>query len=142
VVAPAGWGKTTLVAGWLTDEDVRAGWVSLDDGDNDANRFWRYLLAAIEQAAEGTGGPALLRLQAPGADIARDVLPVLLNDLSRADHDIVVVLDDYHSITNSAVHTTIASVVEHGPPQFHLVLGTRTDPPLPVSRLRVNGELT
>jgi LuxR family maltose regulon positive regulatory protein len=141
VVAPAGWGKTTVIAEWLSEDQVRAGWVSLDDSDNDANRFWRYVLAAIEHATDGIADRSVRRLQAAGADAARDMLPVLLNDLSTARQDVVVVLDDYHSITNPAIHAAIGSVLEHAPPQFHLVLGTRTDPPLPVSRLRVSGDL-
>jgi LuxR family maltose regulon positive regulatory protein len=141
VVAPAGWGKTTVLAEWLAEERLPAGWVSLDEGDNDVSRFWRYLLAAIEAAA-GVAERSVRRLQAAGADVGRDVLPVLLNDLATVDHDVVVVLDDYHSITNPDVHASVSALLEHAPSQLHLVLGTRTDPPLPVSRLRVDGDLT
>ncbi|HZC69303.1 MAG TPA: LuxR C-terminal-related transcriptional regulator [Jatrophihabitans sp.] len=141
VVAPAGWGKTTAIAEWLATDDVHAGWVSLDEADNDTNRFWRYLLEAIAHAGDGLAEAALRRLHASGADIARDVLPVLLNDLSQATDDVVVVLDDYHSISNPAVHSSVGILLEHAPRQFHLVLGTRIDPPLPVSRLRVDGAL-
>jgi LuxR family maltose regulon positive regulatory protein len=142
VAAPAGWGKTTLIAGWMADEHVHAGWLSLDGGDNDINRFWRYLLTAVNRAADGLADASLQRLLAPGADVARDVVPRFVNDLSAAADDLVIVLDDYHAIVNPAVHASVAALVERAPRQLHLVLGTRTDPPLPVSRLRVEGELT
>ena len=144
VVAPAGWGKSTLVAEWLRQDQVTAGWVSLDSGDDDATRFWRYLLLAAGQAdpAAGQAGRAgLARLDAAGSDIQRDVLPTFINEMAAAAAPLVLVLDDYHLITSTQVHASVNTLLDRCPPQLHLVLITRADPPLPLSRLRVRGEL-
>jgi LuxR family maltose regulon positive regulatory protein len=141
VVAPAGWGKSTLVADWLAHDRITAGWVSLDSGDNDPMRFWRYLLVAADQAGSAAGAGALRRLDAAGSDVLRDVLPAFVNGLTTADTPLVLVLDDYHLITSAQVHASVATLLDHSPPQLHLMLITRADPPLPLSRLRVRGEL-
>jgi LuxR family maltose regulon positive regulatory protein len=141
VVAPAGWGKTTIVADWLARDDVTAGWVSLDGGDNDPKRFWRYLLLAADQAGSAAGTAALRRLDAAGSDVLRDVLPAFVNELASAETPLVLVLDDYHLVTSAGVHTTVATLLDRSPPQLHLMLITRADPPLPLSRLRVRGDM-
>jgi len=141
VVAPAGWGKSTIVADWLAHDDVAAGWVSLDGGDNDPKRFWRYLLLAAGQAGSAAGAAALRRLDAAGSDVLRDVLPAFVNELASAEAPLVLVLDDYHLVTSARVHTTVATLLDRSPPQLHLMLITRADPPLPLSRLRVRGDL-
>ena len=141
VVAPAGWGKSTIVADWLARDDVTAGWVSLDGGDNDPKRFWRYLLLAAGQAGSAAGAAALRRLDAAGSDVLRDVLPAFVNELASAEAPLVLVLDDYHLVTSAQVHATVATLLDRCPPQLHLMLITRADPPLPLSRLRVRGDL-
>ena len=141
VVAPAGWGKSSLVSQWLRGRGAAAGWVSLDRADDDAARFWRYLLTAVEQAAPGAAAAALGQLDTPGVDVLRDVLPVLLNDLSARPDTVLLVLDDYHAITDAAVHDSLRQLVEHAPDQLHLVVISRSDPPLSTSRLRVAGRL-
>lgn len=141
VVAPAGWGKSTLVADWLAHDGVTAGWVSLDGGDNDPKRFWRYLLLAADQAGSAAGAAALRRLDTAGSDVLRDVLPAFVNELASAQAPLVLVLDDYHLVTNARVHTSVATLLEHSPPQLHLMLITRADPLLPLSRLRVREQL-
>ena len=141
VVAPAGWGKSTIVADWLARDDVTAGWVSLDGGDNDPKRFWRYLLLAADQAGSAAGAAALRRLDAAGSDVLRDVLPAFVNELASAEAPLVLVLDDYHLVTSAQVHATVATLLDRSPPQLHLMLITRADPPLPLSRLRVRGDL-
>jgi LuxR family maltose regulon positive regulatory protein len=140
VVAPAGWGKSTAVAQWLQRAAVPFGWLSLDAADGDVTRFWRHLLTAVRQAAPGTGA-ALQRLEAAGADVERDVLPVAVNELTDVDDDVVVVLDDYHLVAEQSVHRSLTALVERAPPRLHLVIASRTDPPLPLSRLRVAGQL-
>ena len=140
IVAPAGWGKSTLVADWLAHDRITAGWVSLDGGDNDPKRFWRYLLLAADQAGSGAGA-ALRRLDAAGSDVLRDVLPAFVNELTLSDAPLVLVLDDYHLVTSAQVHTSVATLLDRSPPQLHLMLITRADPPLPLSRLRVRGDL-
>ena len=141
VVAPAGWGKSTLVAEWLAHDGITAGWVSLDGGDNDPMRFWRYLLLAADQAGSAAGAAALRRLDAAGSDVLRDVLPAFVNALVSADAPLVLVLDDYHLVTSAQVHTSVAMLLDRSPPQLHLMLITRADPALPLSRLRVRGDL-
>jgi LuxR family maltose regulon positive regulatory protein len=141
VVAPAGWGKSTLVADWLARDAVTAGWVSLDGGDNDPKRFWRYLLLAADQAGSAAGAVALRRLDAAGSDVLRDVLPAFVNELAAAEAPLVLVLDDYHLVTSTQVHTTVATLLDRSPPQLHLMLLTRADPSLPLSRLRVRADL-
>jgi ATP/maltotriose-dependent transcriptional regulator MalT len=141
VVAPPGWGKSTLVADWLACDLVTAGWVSLDGGDNDPKRFWRYLLLAAGQAGSAAGAAALRRLDAAGSDVLRDVLPVFVNELAAAQASLMLVLDDYHLITSAQVHASVAALLDRSPPQLHLMLITRADPPLPLSRLRVREEL-
>jgi len=141
VVAPAGWGKSTLVADWLRQDRIAAGWVSLDGGDDDPKRFWRYLLLAAGQASPGAGTAALRRLDAAGSDVLRDVLPTFVNEMTSSDAPLVLVLDDYHLVTSARVHGLVTTLLDRCPPQLHLVLITRADPPLPLSRLRVRGEL-
>ena len=141
VVAPAGWGKSTLVADWLACDRAAAGWVSLDGGDNDPKRFWRYLLLAAGQADSAAGAAALRRLDAAGSDVLRDVLPAFVNELAIAQASLMLVLDDYHLITSAQVHASVATLLDRSPPQLHLMLITRADPPLPLSRLRVREEL-
>jgi LuxR family transcriptional regulator, maltose regulon positive regulatory protein len=141
VVAPAGWGKSTLVADWLSRDRITAGWVSLDGGDNDPKRFWRYLLLAAGQAGSAAGAAALRRLDAAGSDVLRDVLPAFVNELAAAQASVMLVLDDYHLITSAQVHASVATLLDRSPPQLHLMLITRADPPLPLSRLRVREEL-
>ena len=141
VVAPAGWGKSTLVADWLRQDHLAAGWVSLDGGDDDPKRFWRYLLLAAGQAGSVAGAAAMRRLDAAGSDVLRDVLPAFINELTLSDSHLVLVLDDYHLVTSPRVHATVAMLLDRCPPQLHLVLITRADPPLQLSRLRVRGDL-
>jgi len=141
IVAPAGWGKSTLVADWLARDRVAAGWVSLDGGDGDPKRFWRYLLLAAGQA-ESAAGPAGLRcLDMAGSDVLRDVLPEFINEVAASDDPLVLVLDDYHMVGSHQVHESVATLLDRCPPQLHLIIVTRADPPLPVSRLRVRSQL-
>jgi LuxR family maltose regulon positive regulatory protein len=142
VVAPAGWGKSTLLVQWLRDAAVPYGWLSLDAGDADVTRFWRCLLLATQQADPHVGTAALRRLDAAGADVERDVLPVLVNELTAAGRDVWVVLDDYHAIADRSVHRSVAALLDHAPACLHLLISSRTDPPLALGRLRVAGQLT
>jgi LuxR family transcriptional regulator, maltose regulon positive regulatory protein len=141
VVAPAGWGKSTLVAQWLRGVSVPSGWLSLDAADGDVTRFWRYLLLAVQQADASVGAAALRRLDAAGADVERDVLPVLVNELAGTRGDLVLVLDDYHIIGSGPVHRSVGALLDHAPGTLHLIAISRTDPPLSLSRLRVAGDL-
>lgn len=141
VVAPAGWGKSTLVAEWLARDKISAGWVSLDGGDNDPARFWRYLLLAADRGGSAAGAAGLRRLDAAGSDIQRDVLPTFVNALASAGAPLLLVLDDFHLVTSARVHDSVATLLARSPPQLHLILITRADPELPLSRLRLSENL-
>ena len=143
VSAPAGFGKTTLLAQWLaaTPAPGRAvAWLSLDERDNDPELFWTYLVGALKAAAKGAGASALGRLQPPQPP-GEAALVTLLNDLDAIPDDVVLVLDDYHVIEAREVRDGMAFLLEHLPPQIHLVIASRADPALPLARLRGRGEL-
>ena len=140
--APAGWGKTTLLAQWAmgSGEEQRFGWLSLDASDNDPVWFWMYVVAALQKADPGVGIRAV-ELLAMGADPVHVVLPTLLNDLDTIARPIVLILDDYHLVVSQAVHEQLAFFISRMPANLHLVLATRSDPMLPLARWRASGEL-
>jgi LuxR family maltose regulon positive regulatory protein len=141
--APAGFGKTTLLTEWLAtlpEDGPSVAWLSLDGRDNDPTLFWTYVVAALQKAAEGVGDGALSLLQSPQPSIEA-ALAVLLNDLQDEGRDILLVLDDYHLVEAPEVHDGMAFLLEHLPPQLHVVLGTRADPALALARLRGRGQL-
>lgn len=140
--APAGWGKTTLLAQWVlgADEDQRFGWLSLDSSDNDPVWFWMYVIAALQKISPAVGMRAV-ELLAMGADPVQVVLPTLLNDLDTVDGRMALILDDYHLVVSRAVHEQLAFFISRMPADLHLVLATRSDPMLPLARLRASGEL-
>ena len=140
--APAGWGKTTLLAQWVVGagEDQRFGWLSLDRSDNDPVWFWMYVIAALQKVSPGVGTRAF-ELLGMGADPLRVVLPNLLNQLASIEHQMVLILDDYHLVASRAVHEQLTFVINRMPRNLHLVLATRSDPLLPLARLRADGDL-
>jgi LuxR family maltose regulon positive regulatory protein len=141
VVAPAGFGKTTLVTdllGRLPPEQLA--WLSCERADNEPLRFWRYLLAACERARPGLSTAALAILQAP-QPVLKAVVAALINALSDASTPLVLVLDDYHLIEHEAIHTTFSDLIDHQPPMLRLLLTSRSVPPLPLPRLRARGQL-
>ncbi|MEO3859978.1 LuxR C-terminal-related transcriptional regulator [Acrocarpospora sp. B8E8] len=143
VSAPAGFGKTTLLTEWLAaaSADGRStAWLSLDQRDNDPALFWTYLVAALKTAAPGVGADALSLLEPPQPPIDA-VLATLLNDLHAISGDVVLVLDDYHVIDARDVQDGMVFLLEHLPPQLHLVIAGRADPAVPLARLRGRGEL-
>jgi LuxR family maltose regulon positive regulatory protein len=143
VSAPAGFGKTTLLAEWLAvaAADGRSvAWLSLDQRDNDPALFWTYVVAALNTGAPGGGAGALSLLEPPRPPNEAGLV-TLLNDLDAISNDVVLVLDDYHVIDARDVQDGVAFLLEHLPPQIHLVIASRTDPPLPLARLRGRGEL-
>jgi LuxR family maltose regulon positive regulatory protein len=140
--APAGFGKTTLLSEWATGLSDRAAWLSLDKEDNDQARFWTYLVAALQTVHAGLGQDALQLLQAPQQPATQAILTSLLNQVTALPQRVILVLDDYHLISDPAIHEGIAFLLEHLPPQMHVVISTRADPPLPVHRLRARGQLT
>ena len=143
VVAPAGWGKTTLLAQWARDphERRRIAWVSLDQADEEPSRFWAYVLTALEAVAPRiTEGP-MRALRMSGLDPVDVVLPELLNGLADSEDRYVLVLDDFHVLDGGRVHEQVGFLLDYLPPALHLVISTRADPPLPLARMRSRGEL-
>jgi LuxR family maltose regulon positive regulatory protein len=142
VCAPAGFGKTTLLADWATSTNWAVAWLTLDPDDNDPARFWRYVVAALDRAREGLGEPLLPLLAAPTPLSGHGVVTALINQLEADPDELALVLDDYHLIEEAAIQDSLAYLLGHLPPQLHLAIASRSDPPLPLARLRASGQLT
>ena len=159
VSAPAGFGKTTVLAEWgqvkdkvrrMKDEGKPSGipdlhpsklaWLSLDAADNDPTRFWAYVILSLQAIDDELGETALAQLRSPQPPPVQLILPTLLNEIDSLRYRAILVLDDYHVITSTAVHETLAFLVENLPPNLHLVISTRSDPPLPIAKLRSRGQ--
>ncbi len=136
ITAPAGFGKTTLVASYITGCGMPVAWLSLDKNDNQVERFLSYLVAALHEADPAIGSEAAQLMMPSQPAPPEAVLTSLINDLDTTGSEIALVLDDYHFISNQAVHGQVAFLLEHRPGTFHLVIVTRSDPPLPLARLR------
>ncbi|MGH3172564.1 MAG: AAA family ATPase, partial [Streptosporangiaceae bacterium] len=142
VCAPAGFGKTALLADWVRSGDRRVAWLSLDAADDDPARFWRHVVAALDRARPGIAERAGPLLGPPAPASFEGLVTVLVNDLAQTGEDaVLLVLDDYHLIDAPPVHTPLAFLLEHLPPGLRLVLASRSDPPLPLPRLRASGQL-
>jgi len=155
ISAPAGFGKTTLVTDWLDrlqlhsqeeyQSEFRIAWLSLDEGDNDLTRFLKYFIAALNQNGKkeaSFGKGALSMLQTPQPLPTEAVLTPLINEITANSDRIILVLDDYHLIEAQPVHDALSFTLDNIPPQLHLVVATREDPHLALSRLRARGQLT
>jgi LuxR family maltose regulon positive regulatory protein len=147
ISAPAGFGKTTLVANWIDecvrrDPGVRIAWLSLDEADNDLLRLLTHLVAALQGVEKVVGSETLELVRSAPASAVADILIPLVNEVARSAGQIVLVLDDYHVIEAQPVHDAVTFVLDHLPPQLHLMIVSRSDPPLPLPRLRTRGELT
>ena len=148
VSAPAGFGKTTLVSEWVHGLEVvrrppqRVAWLSLDESDNDPTRFLAYLIAALRTIEADIGRGPLSALQSPQPPPLEAILTVLINEIAGISDRIVLVLDDYHLIETQSIHDALTFLLRHLPPQLHLVITTREDPPLLLTRLRARGQLT
>ncbi len=142
VSAPAGFGKTTLLAQWLVQSGTPVAWLSLEPEDNEPVRFLSYVIAALQTLDSHIGTTSLALLQMPQPAPPETVVALLTNDLVIHDRrDFALVLDDYHVIEASPIHRSLAFLLEHLPPRMHLLLTTRADPPLPLARLRARGQL-
>lgn len=147
ITAPAGFGKTTLIGEWLRQCDLPVAWISLECSDNDLVRFWRYVIKALNSLypdiSEHIGYHHELSQLCPSETLNIEVLlTTLINMLMALPQDIILALDDYQTITEPAIHQSLQFLLEHLPPQLHLFITTRTNFPLPIARLRVQGKLT
>jgi LuxR family maltose regulon positive regulatory protein len=148
ISAPAGFGKTTLISEWVASRKqreplIRVAWLSLDEGDNDPTRFLTYLVTALQTIAPDSGTSLLSVLQSPNTPHppTEAVLTTLLNEIIAISEHFVLVLDDYHLIDAKPIDSALTFLLEHLPPQMHLVITTREDPQLPLARLRARGQL-
>ena len=147
VSAAAGCGKTTLISEWLAGRGgvtppPAAAWLSLDAGDHDPARFWAYVIAALQTLAPGIGTEVLAALASPQPPPTAELLTVLLNEIAAMPQEFILILDDYHLVDAEPVDQALAFLLEHQPPQMHLVIATREDPRLPLARLRARGQMT
>ena len=145
ISAPTGYGKTTLLAHWrqVEETDLSFAWVHLDEQDDDPVRLWRHIVESLRLVVpeEDFGADVLARMSAVGRGFVEATLSTLINEIAELSHPIVLVLDDYQSISAGEVHESVAFFVEHLPENFHLVISTRSDPPLPLGLLRARGEM-
>jgi LuxR family maltose regulon positive regulatory protein len=143
VSAPAGWGKTTVLAEWAADprENRPFAWLALDVSDNDPVRFWGYAIEALRTIEPAVGSAPLAALGVSGTDPVEVVLPPLINELAALDDRLVLVFEDYHLIQSPEVHAGVTFLLDRLPPSVELVIATRLDPPLPLPRLRSRGEM-
>jgi LuxR family transcriptional regulator, maltose regulon positive regulatory protein len=141
ISAAAGFGKTTLVSEWIADCGRPVAWLSLDERDNDPVRFITYLVSALQTIKHGMGEGLLAALQSPQPPSTESILTSLLNEIAAIPDNFILVLDDYHLMEGKQVDQATAFLVDHQPPQMHLVIATREDPSLPLARLRARGQL-
>ena len=143
VCAPAGFGKTAVLADWARRGRWPVAWLSLDAGDNDPARFWRHAVAALDGARPGIGERVAPLLGPPASVSFGPLVTALVNELADqpGEDDLLLVLDDYHLVSSEPVHASVGFLLEHRPPRLHLVLASRSDPPLPLARLRGRGQL-
>src|SRR5215813_12469592 len=143
VCTPAGFGKTTMLGDWARRSRQRVAWLSLDAGDNDPARFWRYVAAALARARPGIDAPVVALLRGPHEPLLEAVATVVVNELTSVpgEGEVVLVLDDYHLVEAPRVHESVAFLLDRLPPGLRLVLSSRADPPLPLARLRARGQL-
>jgi len=141
ISAPAGFGKTTLLAEWIAQTSLSVAWLSLDDGDNDPYRFLSYLIAAVESIQEGVGAEAGQLMLSQRMTTTHIILASLINDMGKVAEPYVLVLDDYQFISELSVHEIVAYLLDHIPTNVHIVIATRADPPLRLGRLRAHDQL-
>ena len=142
VSAPAGYGKSTLLSAWIGQSEVPVGWVSLDEGDQDFVRFLTYFIAALQEIDASLGVSTLTLLSEPKSRSTEEILIELVNDIADYPTTFALVLDDYHFIHNLAVHQAITFLLDNVPPQLHLIIATRNDPTLPLSRWRIRRQVS
>ena len=142
ISAPAGFGKTTLVSEWVAGCGRPVAWLSLDEGDSDPTRFLTYLIVALQTIMANIGEGVLGALQSPQPPPIESILTALLNEITTIPDHFILVLDDYHLIDAKPVDNALTFLLEHLPPQMHLVIATREDPHLPLARLRARSQLT
>ncbi len=141
IIAPAGFGKSTLVSSWTATLSVPLAWLSLDERDNDPIRFWTYFISALQTQVPAIGEVALSMLKVAAPPPIESILTELLNDTSCCPDNLILVLDDYHVIESSKIHQGMIFLLENLPAQIHLVIASRAAPPFPLPLMRGRREL-
>jgi LuxR family maltose regulon positive regulatory protein len=141
IAAPAGYGKTTLASQWLAEAGISAAWLTLEASENDPTRFFTYTVAAFQMVVPGIGRPVLRMLAAPQRPPQEVMLTALINELAKHESPLIFALDDYHLIQSQSVHAALKFLVEHLPPNVHLAIMSREDPPLPLHRLQARRQM-
>jgi len=142
ISAPAGFGKTTLLSDWTRQSAAPVAWVSLDAGDNDPARFWAYFIAALQTIHQGIGAAALAMLHSSQPPPIETLLTALINEIAQIPGPFALVVDDLHVIAGQPIHGALTFLLDNLPPQMHLFLSGRADPPWPLARLRARREMT
>ena len=144
ISAPAGFGKTSLLSSWLGQLDrakLSIAWLGLDEADNDPSRFWQYFISALQTIHPDFGEATLAALNSPQSVPVELILSPLANEIAAYPEEILLILDDYHWISATPIHEGVAFLLEYLPPDTHLVIATREDPPFPLHRLRARRQL-
>jgi LuxR family maltose regulon positive regulatory protein len=152
VAAPAGFGKTTLILDcglWTSNptqpkpaiENLKSGWLSLDEADNNPARFLRYVIAALHSALPEVGRAALPVLESGVPTELEEALAGIINEIAAAACPVILTLDDYHVIHHAGIELLLTFLLDHQPPNLHLIIASRSDPALPLARLRARGQL-
>ncbi len=141
ISSPAGFGKTTLLSQWVRHKGLPTGWITLNKDDNDFPRFLSYLITALQNVSPAVEPDALELLHAPQPPPIQAVLTVLLNQIDHIPFDFLLILDDYHLIEQAGIHQAVETLLKHMPPQMHMVIVSRGDPPIQLARLRGQGQL-
>ena len=141
ITAPAGFGKTTLIGAWIQQRETMAAWVTLESNDDELVRFWRYVIASLDRLHPGIAERVQAWLQKPRPPDIEAMLTILINALVALPRDVLLVLDNYHVITAPSIQRSLTFLLDHMPAHFHLIIATRVDPPFPLARFHVRGEL-
>ena len=141
ISAPAGFGKTTLLSDWIKRSKMAVAWLSLDKDDNDPIHFLSYIIGALQNIKQNIGQAAMNMLRSPQSPPFESILTNIINDITTISKDFTFVLDDYHMVENNQIHKMISFFLEHLPHKMHFILATRSDPPLPLARLRSQNQL-
>ena len=141
VSAPAGYGKTTMISDGFRSSRIPVGWISLDAGDNDPTRFWAYLISALQVVRADIGQSVLRLLQSSQAPPIESMTTTIINEMCEVSEEFALVLDDYHMIEAQPIHDSLTFLLNHLPPQAHLVIASRIDLPVPLAQLRAQNQL-
>jgi LuxR family maltose regulon positive regulatory protein len=148
ISAPAGYGKSTLISEWVSQADIPVAWLSLEKGENAPARFWSYFITALSNISylnqAGICESFLGSLQNPQLPAMEELLIDFINDLGKLEHSAILILDDFHFITDSQIHRDMVFLIDHlpqSPHTLHLIVAGRMDPPWPLARWRGRGEV-